>query len=593
MKTKTQIEFGFVDVTAKSDSDLSITDKQEFVDLEDLKQDDIEEVKYATLERNQFALDGTFELMSEKLDNMCLWSGSMSNEAGVFENPPVLTITFTEPHSSLGLTFLFSKTGDYCNHLNITYYDKDGKLINDADFSPDDYKYVCNNIVENYQKIVIVFHSTNNPCRYLKLYQILYGANKTFEGESLVSASILEEIDLLSSEISINTLDFKVYSEDDEFNIINPRGFYSLLQQRQAFKVKELMLKENKEIDMGTFYLDTWKNENNKIMQFGAIDLIGIIDKTTFYGGMYVNVLFEKLIKSIMTSANVTEENYEIQEDLKEIQMTGYIPVCTHREALQQLVFAVGAVVDCSRSDKIKIYTIVDREDNNTIEQTNIFQGTKKVEQNEIVTEVAVTAHNYVKGTEIDEVFKGTLSEGNNRVLFDNPVHDLSCTGGTIIENNCNYAIVNCTSETEVIITGYKYIDSTQEISAELEGIGIGSKLNTLNIKSAYFINKNNAQTIAKKVLDYYQKTYKTEFNFILQGESLTQDVAIDSDEFNRQLVGHIKKLDIDSTGGYLASAEINARVRLLTVLRQAKLNEQYASMLIKNTYIREEVSNG
>lgn len=51
MKTKTQIEFGFIDVTAKSDSQLSITDKQDFVDLEDLKQNDIEEIKYATLEK--------------------------------------------------------------------------------------------------------------------------------------------------------------------------------------------------------------------------------------------------------------------------------------------------------------------------------------------------------------------------------------------------------------------------------------------------------------------------------------------------------------------------------------------------------------
>ena len=152
MKTKTQIEFGFIDVTAKSDSQLSITDKQDFVDLEDLKQDDIEETKYATLERNQFALDGTFELMPENLDNMCLWSSSMSNDAGIFERPPVLTINFTEPHSSLGLTFLFSKAGDYCSHLNITYYDKDNQLINDSDFYPDDYQYVCNNIVENYQK---------------------------------------------------------------------------------------------------------------------------------------------------------------------------------------------------------------------------------------------------------------------------------------------------------------------------------------------------------------------------------------------------------------------------------------------------------
>ena len=597
MKTKSQIIFGFIDVTAKKDSQLIVNDKQEFVDLNDLKQDDIAEVKYGTCENNQFVLDGTFELMPENLDNMCLWSNSMSNEIGTFEKPPILEINFTEPHSSLGLTLLFSKAGDFCNHLNLTYYDKDNKLINDTDFYPDNYEYVCNNVVENYQKIVIIFYSTNNPYRYLKLYNIKYGADKIFEGENLMSANILEEMDLLSSEVSINTLDFTVYSEDDEFNIINPTGLYSLLQKRQAFKVKEFLLKQNKEVNMGTFYLDSWENKDNKIMQFKAVDLIGIIDKTDFYGGMYVNERFENIVKEIMTSAKVDESNFEIQEDLKKIQLTGYIPVCSHRKALQQIVFSIGALIDCSRSNKIRIYTITDEEDNNTIEQTNIFQGTKKVKQNEIVTEVSITAHNYVKNTELEEVYKGTLSIGDNRVLFDKPVSDISCTGGTIKKYNCNYAIINCTVETEVIITGHKYIDNTQEISVELENINDSNKSNTLKIESAYFINKSNARTIAKKVLDYYQNTYTTGFDFILQGEKLTEDVAIESDDFRRQLVGHIKKLDIDLTGGFIASAEINARVRLLTVLRQAKLSENYASMLVRNVYVQlptgEEANNG
>lgn len=593
MRAKTQIKFGFVDVTAKSDSQLSISDKQSYVDLEDLKKDDIEEIKYATLERNQFALDGSFELMPDVLDNMCLWSSSMSNSSGLFERPPVLTIDFSEPHSSLGLTFLFSKAGDYCNHLNITYYNSSNELINEADFYPDNYQYVCNNIVENYQKIIIIFYGINNPYRYLKLYQILYGANKIFENEDLMGADLLEELDLLSSEISINTLGFKVYSEEDEFNIINPTGFYSLLQQRQAFEVIETLPKLNKEIYMGKFYLDTWKNADNKIMEFEAIDLIGLIDKTTFYGGMYNNITVEDLCEEIFTSAGLESDEYEIQEDLKNIQLTGYIPICTHREALQQVVFAIGAIADDSRSAKIKIYTIVDEEDNNTIEQTNIFQNTRKVEQNEIVTEVAVTAHNYVQGGESAEVFKGILSIGKNRVLFNEPVYNLSCTGGTIIESNCNYAIINCTTEREVTVTGYKYVDNTQEISVEVEDLSSTRKLNTLKIESAYFINKSNAQTIARKVLDYYQKTYKTEFEFIVEEESLTQDVAIESNSFSRQLVGHIKKLDINLTGGFTANAEINARVRLLTVLRQVDLNENYASMLVRNVYIKEEVSNG
>ena len=80
MKTKASITFGLVDVTAKDDSILSVNDKQDFVDIQDLKEDNIEEIKYATCEKNQFALDGTFELMPDTLDNMCWWSNEMSDK---------------------------------------------------------------------------------------------------------------------------------------------------------------------------------------------------------------------------------------------------------------------------------------------------------------------------------------------------------------------------------------------------------------------------------------------------------------------------------------------------------------------------------
>jgi len=358
MKTKASIQFGFVDVTAKADSGLTVNNQQEFVNLEDLKKDDIVETKYGTLEKNQFALDGSFELMPDNLKNMCWWSKQMSDENGNFETPLTLEIDFTETHSSLGLTFLFSETGDYCNNLNIKYYDKDNNLISNVNFAPDNYKYVANNIVENYTKIVITFYSTNNPCRYLKLYQILYGAEKTFEGDSLKSASILEEVDLLSSEIPINTLDFTIYSADDDFNILNPQGVYTLLQQRQKLEVTEILIKENKRIPMGTFYLDTWKNKNDKQMDISAIDLVGVIDKTDFSGGIYENVTAAELLEEIFTSAGLSGDDYEIQEDLKTIILNGYLPICTHRKALQQVVFAIGAVSDCSRSSKIRIYTV-------------------------------------------------------------------------------------------------------------------------------------------------------------------------------------------------------------------------------------------
>ena len=563
MKTKASIKFGFVDVTAKEDSNLTVNDKQDFVDILDLKKDDLEEVKYGTCEKNQFALDGSFQLMPdvENLDNMGWWSYQMSDEVGNFATPLVMEINFTKVHSSLGLTFVFSEAGDFCSKLNLKYYDLQGNLICNANFNPDSYMYVCNNIVENYAKIVVSFFSTNNPFRYLKLYKILYGADIVFEGDNLMSANILEEIDLLSSEVSINTLDFTTYSADDKFNIINPKGFYSLLQQRQRLDVTETIIKDNKVKEMGTFYLDTWANEKDKIMKFGAIDLIGIIDKTDFKGGMYTNISFNNLIKEIMTSVHLTEEDFEIQEDLKNITLTGYIPICTHREALQQAVFAVSAVADCSRSSKIKIYTVKDEEENNVIERTNIFQDSKKIEQNELVTGVSIVAHNYTNGNEIEKLYDGTLDTGETKILFNEPVHDLTCTGGTILESNCNYAVINVSETSDVIVNGYKYNDNLQTYLVEVDNLNDSQKQNTLKIESAYLINKNNAVNIAKKVLDYYQKTYKTNFDLLLNDEILSEDVELEGD-FEQKLVGHVNKLDIDLTGGFLANIELNARVK-------------------------------
>ena len=155
-------------------------------------------------------------------------------------------------------------------------------------------------------------------------------------------------------------------------------------------------------------------------------------------------------------------------------------------------------------------------------------------------------------------------------------------------------AIIHCVADnTEIIVNGYKYEDNTRIVLVEVEELTSSEKLNTLKVETAYLINNDNAQAIAKNVLDYYQKTYTTKFDFILNEEKLTEDSAIESNSFNRQLVGPIKKLDIDLTGGFLASAEINARVRLLTVTREANLSYKLASILVRTTYEQLPVMGG
>lgn len=493
MRTKTAISFGLVDVAAKPDSTFTADDKQSFVDMQQLKHDELEIRKFATLEKDYFRLDGTFELFPDDPaeHDFGLWSSSMSSKSSEFVNPVVLTIEFTEPHSSLGLTFTFHEsTDDYCNNLNIKWYGGSNNLLSDVNFSPDSTVYFVDNAIEGYKKIVVTFYSTNKPYRYLKLSQLDFGQIKLFTGRDLISANVLEEIDPISSELRINTLNFTLYSGDAEFSILNPLGIFSRLQQRQPLKVFEYL--DGVKKGMGTYYLDEWENEDEYNINMTGIDLVGVIDGTDFAGGTYNNVAAGVIIAEIMTSANA---EYELDSSLAGKMLSGIIPVCTHREALQQVVFAIGGIVDCSRTHKIKIYpmpTVL----SGHIGKDRKFEG-HKLKLKPLVTGVEVTAHNYVNGEDNPQIFG---------------VYNIN--------------------------------------------LAPGDKENILKVEEATLVSNSNALEVAQRVYDYYQLRHQDEGEILLQDEENGQLVEISS-LHNQQIQGIVEKLDINLTGGFIANATI------------------------------------
>ena len=140
-------------------------------------------------------------------------------------------------------------------------------------------------------------------------------------------------------------------------------------------------------------------------------------------------------------------------------------------------------------------------------------------------------------------------------------MYDLSCTNASIISSNVNYAIVDVKTSSNVILKGYRYKDNMKTIIVEIEGLNPSSKRNMLKIESDYLINSSNAYKIAERVLNYYRKTYITKFDFILDDESTGDNIVVEGD-FNNELNGYVTKLDIDMTGGYIAGAEIVAKVK-------------------------------
>lgn len=564
MGTNTRVEFGLYDVTARGDSAPSCTTAKPFCNLgRDLLLESVpSQNKYGTLESEQWLMDGSFSFFPEVPEQYFwgLWSTTQSDKNGVFADPPVLDITFTQDHSSSGLTLHFYiPTDDWASCIKIQWFSQDGGLISTALFYPDAVDYYCAKKVENYRRIRIHFLETNRPGRYLKLAGIDYGVYLHFSGHEIVEAHVLEECDPLSSEISINTLNVSLYNKEGRFSILNPEGYFDVLQHKQKFTVWEDVKQDARSTGsvsycMGTFYLSDWSNSGDTLADFSAVDAIGLLDGAPFDGGIYDTTAAE------LAEAILTGYSYTLDGSLAAERVQGYIAAGTRRGALQQLAFAIGAVVDCSRGELIRIAPAPSKA-SGMITYDRKLQDGSKVTLNPLITAVAVTAHRYLPGEATEELYRDTLDPGIYRVTFNAPavVDSLTVTGAELTESGVNLCTLTVAKAGEVCVTGRKYTDSTVVLRRTAANLPPNAQDNELTVTDATLVGPSRAEAVAVRVLEHYAQRYEQNFSMVAGDEKLADRLIIQS--FGGEMVrGVLTKLEFDLTGGFLADAKVIGR---------------------------------
>lgn len=564
MRTNTRVEFGLYDVTARGDSSPACDAAQPFCSLRrDLLVEAVpSQVKYGTLESRQWLMDGSFSFFPEVPEAYFwgLWSAVQSGESGAFTDPPVLDIQFSQAHSSSGLTLHFyAPTGDWASKLKIQWYGADGGLLASALFTPDAVDFYCAKKVDRYCRIRLTFLETNHPGRYLKLAGLDYGVYLHFAGDEIVKAHVLEECDPLSAEISINTLGLTLYNKEGRFSILNPEGYFDVLQHKQKLTVWEDVRPEARSTSstsycMGTFYLSDWENSGDTLADFTAVDAVGLLDGAPYDGGVY-DTTAGALAADILDGYS-----YTLDEELAAARVQGYLAAGTRREALQQLAFAVGAVVDCSRSDLIRISPAPARA-SGMIAYDRKFQNGSKVTLNPLITAVAVTAHRYQAEDAPSELYKDTLEPGTYQVTFSAPAvaDSLTVTGATLAGRGVNRCTLAVSKAGEVCVTGRKYVDSTIILRRAAANLPPNAQDNELTVTDATLVSPDRATAVADRVLDYYAQRYEQTFRMIAGDEKLADRLIVQS--FGGEMVrGVLTKLEFDLTGGFVADAKVVGR---------------------------------
>ena len=508
--------------TTKADCTVTCEDKQSHVNLEELNNDNSQVTQFATFEKNRTLLNGKFyDFPDKKPKGQVYISESMSSAEGVFGNAIVLTRTFSQQHTSPGISFIFDNNDDqcWCNNLNVKWY-RDDAILYDLTYTPNSTIYFCQQNVVAFNKIVITFYSTNKPYRHLRIFNIDDGVDREFGEDELYGLSIIEEISESADSLSINTADININAKT-EVDFIFQRT-----QPIYIYKDESLICK--------TFNSESTREVAHKYNIY-AEDYIGILDKEQFLGGIYSNYSLKSLLDEICGDIPHDYTGEEI--------INGYLPAMTRREALQYVAFATCKVIDCSRSENIQIKTLSDTP--KILDKSRVMRTTKESTE-AIVTKIILAEHMLKANSEESELINEVIS-GTYTFTFGEPHHSYAITGGTLVNSGSNYATITGTGNT-VVLKANGYDDVIKQLATDNPIVVATDLPNVIEKMDNRLITSANSVNVLQHLSNIYFRNKTLNAKILLKDELVGDLVIIPTDL--GEVTGRIIAMNIDLVNG-------------------------------------------
>lgn len=323
-------------------------------------------------------------------------------------------------------------TNEYPLTMTVTWY-RDTTQLEQQTYNVDSAMYFCDTPVSVYNKIVISISNMIRPNRYLKIFNIYDGVTRNFYNEEIENLTIIEEINTNNTTLAINQASTTIFPQ-------NSTGV-------QFQRTLPFMIYRN-EVLYGKFFINTsTSNTDKSLYKIKVNDWISILEGQTYLGGLYSSTAVSSIVSELLGDIP-----YTLDATLGSMTITGYLPILNKREALRQLAFAINAMIDTSRSDKVEIKPLPTTA-SHTLGKAEIVSIEST--QQSITTKYSLKVKTLATTTtDAEELFNGTIS-GNTAVTFLSPMYDLQITGGTIVSSNINYAII--TGSGAVTLTGKSY----------------------------------------------------------------------------------------------------------------------------------------
>lgn len=480
--------------------------------------------KYATLETNLWKLDGSFNVANSSTSQF-YWSNQISDDNGNYSTHPTITLVLSSPVSATGLTFNFQDT----NYTFKVIWKLNGYTQRTGTYTSDANEYVLAQLVDGFDRIEIEFISSIQPNRFVKISSLLIGQIIRFGDDEIVEAGLISEVNPISSELAIDTFEFSIKD-------LHKRTF--------SFQNRQTMTVYQNDTLVGVYFVDSLTQKSHIDYTISCVDSVGVLDTAVYYGGVYNNISANELVHDIL--GDVVKF-----DGVPDVTLSGYLPIASARDSLNQVAFALGMAITTYGYDLIHFFSPTAITEN-TINNSRIFMD-GSVEYSPRVSAVHLTAHNYAIDSSVTQAFSGYVS-GETTLTFNEPYTDYTITNGTIVDSGANYVVVS--AEGEITVSGHKYIDNTSIYVKTNPRTSVLDKENIVEITDATLITSSNALSVLDLLYEYYLNSEKLNQTIIVDKEFAGQQVT-SQDAFGNGVKGFITKMNMSFTRHTYADIEL------------------------------------
>lgn len=293
--------------------------------------------RYATLERNYWILDGSYDVFDddykqrENRDKIGFVSNNICPNSGVLPSPQVIEIALTYHGLLQAAEVMFSQDvndgvpSDFTVDIwagSVKVYSWSETDNKDATTQREGFE------AYNPDRIVITIRKWSVPARRTRLRYVLPGLHLVWSGDDIASLSVQQNTDPSCATLPYGTAKLSIDNSGKKFEPRNKTGYFRSIQERQKVDIY-IGLYANGNVEyksIGSFYQKAggWSTSDNGLsIDWELVDIIGILGDRKYVPLETIPKTLDGWASSLVAQLGENfAERYQVDAEYKDIPVT-------------------------------------------------------------------------------------------------------------------------------------------------------------------------------------------------------------------------------------------------------------------------------